>query len=126
VPLIQIKSLPLEGGLSISSILEGISRDFSEQVGIEIKQVMITWEELPSWCYAIGGRTTPNQPKDSHPILVDLLVLDFNPPDRVEKMLRCVASIIAKWIGIQENNVFINVRAARSGQVLDAGEIVRW
>lgn len=126
MPFIHIKSLPLEGGPAISSILEGVSRDFSERMGIEIKHVTVTWEDLPSGRYASGGRTAMNQPRESHPILVDLLVPDFNPPEVVEKMLKCVASIVAGRVKIPESNIFINALQARSGQVFDAGEIVRW
>ena len=126
MPFIHIKSLPLDGGLSVSDIVEGISRDFSEQVGIEIEQVTATWEGLSSWHYAAAGRAAANQPNNSHPILVDLLVPDFYPPDLVEKMLTSVAASISKRAGVSDHNIFINLRLARSGQVFDAGEIVRW
>ncbi|WDT77425.1 MAG: hypothetical protein MPW16_09450 [Candidatus Manganitrophus sp.] len=126
MPFIHIKSLPFEEDLEMSSILAAVSRDFSERVGIEIAHVTVTWEYLESWHYAAGGLTAPNQPKESHPLLVDLLVPDFNPPETIEKMLTCVAASIAQRVGIPENNIFINVRQARSGQVFDAGEIVRW
>lgn len=126
MPFIQIKSLPFEQGREIGAVLTAVSRDFSEQVGIDIAQVTATWEYLESWHYAAGGRTAVNQPEDSHPILVDLLVPDFHPPEVVQKMLECVAGSIADRARVPTNNIFINVRQARSGQVFDAGEIVRW
>jgi phenylpyruvate tautomerase PptA (4-oxalocrotonate tautomerase family) len=126
MPFIHIKSLPFEEDLEMSSILTGISHDFSEQVGVEIKHVTVTWEYLEAWHYAAGGRTVASQPKDSHPILVNLLVPDFNPPETIQKMLECIAASIARRVGIPEGNIFINVRQAHSGQVFDAGEIVRW
>lgn len=125
MPFIHIKSLPFEEDLEMSSLLAAVSRDFSEQVGIEIEHITVTWEYLESWHYAAGGRTAASQPKDSHPILVDLLVPDFDPPETIEKMMKCIAASVAKRVGIPENNIFINVRQARSGQVFDGGEIVR-
>jgi hypothetical protein len=126
MPLIQIKSLLFEEGLEVSSILSGICRDFAEQMGVEIAHVTVVWEFLESWHYAAGGQTAPNQPRESHPILVDLLIPDFNSAETVERMLKSVAASIAKRAGISESNIFINVRQARSGRVFDAGEIVRW
>jgi phenylpyruvate tautomerase PptA (4-oxalocrotonate tautomerase family) len=126
MPFIHIKSLPFEEDLEMSSILTAVSRDFSEQMGMKIEHVTVTWEYLEAWHYAAGGRTVANQPSDSHPILVDLLVPDFNPPETIEKMLKCVAASIANRVRIPENNIFINVRPSQSGQVFDAGEIVRW
>lgn len=126
MPFIHIKSLPFEEDPEMSSILTAVSGDFSKQVGVGIEHVTVTWEYLESWHYAAGGRTAASQPKDSHPILVDLLVPDFNPPETIEKMLKCVAASVSKRVGMPENNIFISVRQARSGQVLDGGEVVRW
>jgi phenylpyruvate tautomerase PptA (4-oxalocrotonate tautomerase family) len=126
MPFIHIKSLPFEQGREIGAIVTAVSRDFSEQVGIDIAHVTATWEYLESWHYAAGGRAAVNQPEDSHPILVDLLVPDSNSPEAIEKMLECVASSIADRARVPKNNIFINARLARSGQVFDAGEIVRW
>jgi hypothetical protein len=88
--------------------------------------VTVTWKYLPAWHYAAAGWTLPNQPKDSHPLLVDLFVPDFNPPEAIEKMLKSIAASIAKRVGIPEKTIFIHTRLARSGQVFDAGKIVRW
>ncbi|MDC4224149.1 MAG: hypothetical protein MPW15_07965 [Candidatus Manganitrophus sp.] len=126
MPFIHIKSLPFEEDLEMSSILAAVSRDFSEEMGIKIEHVTVTWEYFEGWHYGAGGRTAANQPKESHPILVDLLVPDFNPPEAIEKMLVCVAASIAKRVEIPKNNIFIHLRQARSGQVFDSGEIVRW
>ena len=41
-------------------------------------------------------------------------------------MLRAVASSIAAHCDIAPGNVFISYRAATSGCVFDAGDVVRW
>ncbi|MBI3803778.1 MAG: hypothetical protein HY282_08460 [Nitrospirae bacterium] len=123
---IQINSLPFEQGREIGAILTGISHDFSEGVGIDLAQVIAIWEYLEPWHYAVAGRTAVNQPDDLHPILVELLVPDFDPPERIEKMLECLAASIAARVRIPKNNIFINVTQAASGRMFYAGEIVRW
>lgn len=126
MPLIQIKSLPFEQGREMGALLVGISRDFSEAVGIEIEQVSATWEFLEAWHYAAGGRAATNQPIDSHPILVDLLVPEVHPAETIETMLDSIAASIAERARIPITNIFINVRRAKSGKMFDGGKIVRW
>jgi len=67
-----------------------------------------------------------HQPRDSYPVVVDFLVLDFNAPERVETMLRALASSIAAHSAVAPDNIFIHCQTARSGNVFDAGDIVRW
>ena len=110
----------------MASVLEGLTKDFAEGVGVGLEHVTATWEFLPAGHYAVGGKAASNQPDKSHPVLVDLLSPDFNAPDKIERMLRVVASSISKRVKIPISTIFINHRQAHSGMVFDAGEIARW
>ncbi|HXH02232.1 MAG TPA: hypothetical protein VNN09_02820 [Candidatus Competibacteraceae bacterium] len=126
MPFIHIKSLPFETAFDVAAVVEGITHDFSAATGIGLEHVTATWLFLSPGHYAVAGSAAAQQPQSSHPVLVDLLAPDFNPPEVVEKMLNCVASSIAKRIGIPRSNIFINYQAAHSGMIFDAGEVVRW
>lgn len=126
MPFIHVKSLPLKSSLKMNDVVEGLTRDFAQGTGIGLEHVTATWEFLPSAHYAVAGKSALHQPKDSHPILVDLLVPDFNSSDDVEKMLPLIASSISRQTSVPFNNIFINCRQAASGFVLDTGKIIRW
>ncbi len=126
MPFIHVKSLPFEQSLDIAAVLEGLSRDFAEGTSTGIEHVTATWEFLPAGHYAVAGKAESCQPRNSHPVLVDLLSPDFNSPQKIERMLQVVAASIAKRTKIPIDNIFINHRSAHSGMVFDAGEIVRW
>ena len=126
MPFIHVKSLPFDRTLNVASVLETLTKDFAKGTSIGLEHVTATWEFLPAGHYAVAGKTVSHQPASSHPVLVDLLSPDFNPPEKIEKMLQVIASSISNQIKIPINNIFINHRQARSGMVFDAGEIARW
>jgi phenylpyruvate tautomerase PptA (4-oxalocrotonate tautomerase family) len=126
MPLIQIKSLPFDPPRDMSEVIEAISRDFANEAGVDLEYMSVTWEFLQPGQYAVGGQTAHYQLADSHPVLVDILSPDFNPPDQVEKMLKTLASTLARHATVHISNIFINHREAYSGRVFDVGEVVYW
>jgi hypothetical protein len=126
MPFIHIRSLPLDPGLDISGVVEGISVDFAQGTGIAIEHVSATWAFLPEGHYAVGGEAALRQPAASHPVLVDLLAPDFNDAAQIEEMLRVVAQSVSKRAKVPIHNLFIHHQEARSGMVFDGGTVVRW
>ena len=126
MPFIHIASLPFDPTLQVSAVLEDLTLDFARGTGVAIEHVTATWVFLPPGHYAVAGKAASTQPETSHPLLVDLLSPDFNPPPQIEKMLRVVASSLAKRARVPIGNIFINHRVAHSGAVFDGGDIVRW
>jgi phenylpyruvate tautomerase PptA (4-oxalocrotonate tautomerase family) len=126
MPLIHIKSLPLASEFDTSAVLEELCRDFSAATGIAIQYVTVTWEYLPPGHYAVAGKAERQQPRDSHPVLVDLLTPDFHSTTRVETMVRAIAACIAARTPVDIGNIFVNHRRAHSGGVFGNGDLVRW
>mgnify|MGYP000197401164 CR=1 FL=1 len=126
MPFIHVKSLPFEQTIEMSTLVQGLTKDFAKDTGIGLEHVTATWELLAPGHYAVAGKTFAKQPATSHPVLVDLLSPDFNSPEEIENMLRVIAARISKRALIPLNNIFINHRQAHSARVFDAGEIVRW
>ncbi len=124
MPFIHVKSLPFAASLDVSSVVEGVTEDFARETGIGLEHVTATWEFFLIGHYAVAGKTVRYQPRDSHPVIVDLLA--FNAGDEVERMLRAVARSIAGRVEVGIDNIVVNYRQAHSVMVFDAGEVVRW
>jgi hypothetical protein len=126
MPFIHVRSLPFESSFDVAYVVEGITRDFADDTGIGLEHVTATWRFFSPGYYAVAGISASHQPHASHPVLVDLVAPDFNPPDLVERMLVSVAFSISTRTGIPMKNIFVNHRAAGTGTVLDEGEVARW
>ncbi len=126
MPVIHVKSLPFANEFDPSQIVGDLCRDFATETGIGLQYVTVTWEYLPSGHYAVAGNAAALQPRDSHPVLVDLLTPDFHTSARVEVMLRAVAAAIAARTPVDAGNIFVNHRRAYAGGVFSDGDMVRW
>ena len=126
MPFIHVKSLPFNEPCDVRAVLEGLTRDFAASTVIKLEHVTATWEFLPEGHNAVAGSAAHNQPKASHPVLVELVAPDFNSPEDVEIMLETVALSISKRAKVQKDNIFISYRGVGSGMVFDRGEVVRW
>jgi hypothetical protein len=126
MPFIHIRSLPQPGNPDLKPVMLQLSNRFSREMDVQEKSVAITWEVISPECYLNDGRFAQEQPQDSHPVIVELLVPDFNSQPRIEKMMECIVELLAVALAIPVGNVFVNCRLALSGTVLDNGEIVKW
>lgn len=127
MPFIHIKSLPFERPFDAASVLQGISKDFSQGVRIDLAHVAATWTFFAPGHYANAGKTCAVQTDSaSHPVLIQLLAPDFNTSDRIRLMLECLAEVVAAQAGLKKECLFIEYRMAHSGQVYDCGSVVTW
>ena len=126
MPFVHITSLPFAHNFDAPAAIVAISEDFSTATGVATEHITVTWNYFRTDHYAVDAVTAAYQPRDSHPLLVDLLAPDFNSPEQVATMLPALAQSIAAQCGVTLRNVFINYRGARSGCVFDAGEVVHW
>lgn len=126
MPFIKIKSMEPTQAVDIGDVVVSIGSDFSSDLGIDIEHITVTWEYFSANHYAVAGKVVKKQPKASHPILVDMLVPDFNDAGKIQRMLESVASSISAHTSIPKTNIFINLSLAHSGQVYFGGDIVEW
>jgi hypothetical protein len=113
-------------GMEPAAALKQISRRFSRQTGIEQRHVTVTWRFFRPQHYLCGEDAGSRFDPRHHQILVDLLVPDFNDSAAVEMMMQRLASALEEILKLPQASVFINTRYARSGMVMDSGEIIRW
>ena len=110
----------------LPSVIAGITKDFSDILGIEPEQVHTTWEFYNPKHYVKGNKTSSIQPRYDFPLIVDLLTPSFNSAETNKLMLETLAESIAKRAEFPKNNIFINHRQAQSGMVFDEGKVVSW
>lgn len=126
MPLIHVKSLPLQGSFNARSTLEILARDITHDTGIALEHITTTWDYLLPSHYAVGGKATELQPRDSHPLLVEILAPTTTSARKTKLLLESVAASLARHTGIPESNIFISFHEAHSGKVFDGGAVVRW
>ncbi len=126
MPFIHIRSLPFETPFDVSAIIEEVTKDFAQGTGVGLEHVTATWAFFLPGHYAVAGKAVPDQPQNTHPILVELLAPDFHSAQDIEKMLTTVAASLSKHVRMPIHNIFVYYRQAHAGMVFDAGEIVRW
>lgn len=126
MPLIHVKSLPMQGDFNAHSTLQILARDIAQETGIDLEHITTTWDYFLPSHYAVAGRAATLQPTDSHPLLVEILAPEKTSARRIRMLLECTAASLARHTGMPIDNIFIHFSEARSGKVFDAGRLMRW
>ena len=126
MPVINIKSLPFSGVKNIPGIIKNISRQFSDAMNIDEKNITVSWEFFEKRHVCFNGKTKEFQGKNEPPVNVYFETPDFNNLQTIEKMLNCIARGINEHAGISLNTIFITHHYARPSRVFDEGKIVSW
>ncbi len=126
MPIIRITSLPFDPEPDIPAAIQTVSATLASLFDIDEQFIFISWSFLLPGHYSSGGVIADSQPPNSHPVMVNILVPDFNPPENIEKIILSVAEVLAKSVKVSQENIFIHLQTARSGTVFDNGDIVEW
>ncbi len=126
MPMVIIHSLPLGDGINMPAALRGVCERIAALGQVELAHVSASWRYLPVGGHAVGGVAAECQPRNSHPIMAELMTPDFYPDARIEAMLTTIAEQISAHAGVALTNVFVAHRAVHSGRVFDNGQIVSW
>lgn len=125
MPVIRITSLPFENQDS-SHWPAKVCENFAQITQIPLEHVSTTWQLLPGKHYAYGGKTCAYQPRDSHPLITDIMLPDFYSMEHIELIIQAAVEAISTVANMPKQNIFVQVNRARSGAVYDEGRIVRW
>ncbi|MCW8956981.1 MAG: hypothetical protein OQL09_08865 [Gammaproteobacteria bacterium] len=126
MPVIQIKSLPFQSQPNMEHWLTQLSREFSQQTGIDTKHISIGWLYYDRGHYLDDSEIADFQSQNSHPLMVELLVPDFNKASDIQHMIRVAAHSLSDICNIDINNIFVHAATAANGLVFDKGSIVSW
>ena len=126
MPIIRIESLPQEPDLSIPMTCKNISRRFSELSDIDEEYISVVWKAILPDHYSEGGITAEDQPNNSHPALVSILVPSIHSKENHYNLINALAQAISENTKLRLDNIFIHLQIAESGTVFDNREIQHW
>ena len=125
MPVISIKSLPLNKPMNIGNVLKKLNAEAAKETGYEPRHIWSYWQFIERHMYAVGEETAASIKAASHSPIVEITGFEGKPDELIEKMMRAVARVISKEMEIEESNIFITYKEILSGRVFDGGEIVR-
>ena len=125
MPVICIKTLPLNRPLKINEILRKLNLKVSEDTGIEANQIWSYWQFIERHLYAVGDSTAAAIQPTSHSPIIEITGFEGKSPAMIELLMRSVAGVISQVLEIEITNIFITYNEVRSGRVFDGGEVVR-
>lgn len=126
MPYIHVRSLPFKQAIDIGETVETLSNDFSNDTGIAIEHITVTWAFLSPGCYAFSGKAADAMERNTHPILVDIAAPDFHNLDQREVMMSSIASTLSKVADVAVSNVFVHYTPIESGNAFDGGQVLHW
>lgn len=122
MPVIQVEGLPQASGVDIEQALGAVCAEVAALLGEEPSGTWATWRTLEHY---VEGRDGPSlQPPSTHPPLVRVIAFEGRPAEQVAELLRCVAAVLVRELGLEEGNVFVVYEEAHPGRLYTAGEVV--
>ena len=124
MPIISIKTLPLDAGVDTSAILCKITVGTAKIMGCPPEHVWATWEFLQPDNYAVGNTLSKNQPASSHSPIVRILSFEGKSQATIENMMKTMAGVLSEGLAIRLENIFIEYSEGYSGKIFDGGQMV--
>ena len=125
MPVIHAKLLPQRPGIDVANVMHSAGRRVAGIVGVPERAVWTTWEYLPPAQYAEGGVCAGEQPRGTHPPLVDLMLFEGRSADKLEEAILAIVEELTRGLQLDEGNVFVAYRELRSGRVFTGGKLRR-
>lgn len=123
MPFVHIRALPQPKEVNIPEILNRICIELGKVIDLPSDETCATWETVQF--FAHGESVLETQQSESHPLLVDLLAFEGRSPEKIDRMIECVALVVAEGSQISIKNVFVNYREANWNRVFAEGEVVK-
>lgn len=125
MPVICIKTLPLNRPLKINEILRKLNLRVSEDTGIEANRIWSYWQFIERHLYAVGDTTAVSIQSQSHSPIVEITGIEGKSPEIIEALMRSTAGVLSQVLEIDITNIFITYNEVRYGRVFDGGEVVK-
>jgi phenylpyruvate tautomerase PptA (4-oxalocrotonate tautomerase family) len=123
MPIIHIEALPPREDLDIHAMCEKVSERVAAIMGIPARQVWTIWRPIEPGQYLEGDVAADLQPFDTHPPIVNIEAYEGRPPEMIAAVLKTVAQMLAKHLGIEAGNAFVTYTEIRAGRVYTGGEV---
>jgi hypothetical protein len=124
MPIISIKSLPLNKKVDIPELLKKLNNETAGAIGYEARHIWSYWQFIEPDYYAVGERLSETLTKESHSPIVEVMSFEGKSKETIKTILLTIAEVLSKGLEIDIGNIFIIYREAYSGTVFDGGEII--
>jgi len=124
MPVVEIQALP-QPGVDTGAVLRTVCVELAELLDQPAHTVWGIWRPLEAGAYAEGADAADDQRRDTHPPLVRVTGYERRTPEQVERILECVARVLARELGLGAGNVFVVFDEVLSGRVFEGGAVVR-
>jgi len=124
MPVISIKSLPLENDVNIPEILKKLNTETAKAIGYETRHIWSYWEFLAPHHYSVGENTSDKTTNEGYSPIVNVISFEGKPKEHIENMLKTIARVLSSELKIDIGNIFITYTEASSGRVFDGSNIV--
>ena len=124
MPVINIKSLPVQDHTNIPEILIRLNTGVSEALGCDVSHVWSYWEFIKSGFYAAGKSVAAKIHEETHSPMVSIILHEGTEPEKIKAMFSRIAKILSTELEIEYSNVFITITEKKPEMVFDAGELV--
>ena len=122
MPVIQVEALPQARGVDVAQALGAVCTEVAVLLGEEPSGTWATWRTLEG--YLEGQDAPATQPASTHPPVVRVIAFEGRPAEQVAELHRCVATVLARELGLEEANVFVVFQEARRGRLYTGGNVV--
>lgn len=122
MPIIQVEALPQAPDVDLEHALSAVCTEVALLIGEEPSGIWGTWRTLEHY---VEGRDGPSmQPASTHPPLVRVIAFEGRPPEQVTDLMNCVATVLARELGLEEGNVFVVYEDTHPGRLYTGGEVI--
>ncbi len=125
MPVICVKTLPLNKPLRINEILRKLNLELSKDTGIEADQIWSYWLFIERHQYAVGDTTVAALQPKTHSPIIEITGFEGKAQEQIEQLMKTTARVLAKELDIEESNIFITYNEVLSGRVFDGGKVVK-
>ncbi len=125
MPVINVKSLPVNDHTNIPEILIRLNASVAEAMEIKPEHVWSYWEFIKSGFYSVGKDVAAETHEQSHSPIITITGIEGTPQEKISKAFEAIAKLIASELEIDYGNVFIVYDELKRGMVFGSGETIK-
>ncbi len=121
MPKIAIKTLPLKAPDRVPHTIWALARVLEEKFDFQPCQFVITWEYFCAGHFLYNGQLADIQPSTTHHPIVEITAIEGMPTAKEQAMVRSLAAILSRELGIDDTNICCVINTLGSGKLFVMG-----
>jgi phenylpyruvate tautomerase PptA (4-oxalocrotonate tautomerase family) len=104
MPIVTIRALP-QPGIEVTKTAARIGAAIAKAAGMPPSHIYVLWSDISAGHYGIAEAAPDEQPRDTHPPLVEISATSGRTPEFIEGVLAATAQAVAAELGVAPENV---------------------